>query len=644
MENSKRQESSRKTLSPKAYETVPGDEYEPFVSANITLPEITVTAVILGCLLSVIFGAANAYLGLKLGQTVGASVPCAVTSMAVLRGVLKRGNILENNMVQTIGSAGESVAAGVIFTIPALIVWGLDVNLLEVSVMALLGGVLGVLILIPLRKYLVSEEHGYLPFPDGLACAEVLVAGETGGQSATTLFIGAIISGIYTLCVNGFKLWKSSIGTFIKGFENAYIGIETTPALLGIGYIMGPKIAAFMFSGAMLGWLVLIPLIKYFGAGLIDVVYPATIPIAQMTVEDIWSNYIRYIGAGTVVFGGLWSFIKVIPVMFSSFKTGFQNLTNKKTTNIRTDEDMNTGVVFILTIIIFIIMAFLPPLKLGIGKSLLVLIFTTLFVPVAAKMVGMTSNNPVSGMTIATLLITSLLLKQLGVVGEEGMLAALSVGVIVCIAVGVTGDTSQDLKTGFLVGATPKNQQIGEIIGVIVSSAAIGFVIVLLDGAYGIGSPELPAPQATLMSLVVQGVFSESLPWILIFTGMAIGAIVEMMGLPVLPFAIGLYLPISLSSAPVIGGLIRWILEKRTSGEEFVIRRQTGTLVASGFVAGDSLMGVVLAIFAYFNINIGFGANVKILENPIFTIIPYILICLVLHYFSNIKKPKNLDA
>lgn len=633
----------KKSLSQKAYETIPGDEYEPFISADVKLPELTITAIILGCLLSVIFGAANAYLGLKLGQTVGASVPCAVTSMAVLRGILKRGNILENNMVQSIGSAGESVAAGVIFTIPALIVWGFDVSLFQVSIMALLGGTLGVLTLIPLRKYFVLEQHGYLPFPDGLACAEVLVAGETGGQSAITLFIGAIISGVYTLCVNGFKLWKSNIGTFIKGFNHAYIGIETTPALLGIGYIMGPKIATFMFSGAVLGWLVLIPLIKHFGAGVMDVIYPGTIPIAQMTVEDIWSNYIRYIGAGAVVFGGVWSFFKVIPIMINSFKVGFQKLRGNKQKNIRTDEDMNTGVVLILTLIIFIIMAFLPPLKLGIGKSLLVLIFTSLFVPVSAKMVGMTSNNPVSGMTIATLLATSLLLKQFGIVGEQGMIAALSVGVIVCIAVGITGDTSQDLKTGFLVGATPKKQQIGEILGVIVSSIAIGFVIILLDGAYKIGSTELPAPQATLMSLVVQGVFSESLPWTLIFTGMAIGVIVEMLGLPVLPFAIGLYLPFSLSAAPVAGGFIRWILEKRTSGEELAARRQTGTLVASGFVAGDSLMGVILAIFAYFNVNLGFGANIRALENPIFTIIPYVLMWLILHYFSNIRKPEGLN-
>ncbi|MFD3155442.1 OPT family oligopeptide transporter [Haloimpatiens sp. FM7330] len=624
---------------------IPGSDYKPYVSADITMPELTVTAVILGIILAVVFGAANAYLGLKLGQTVGASVPCAVTSMAILRGILKKGTILENNMVQTIGSAGESVAAGVIFTIPALIVWGMKVSVFEVGIMALVGGTLGILILIPLRRYFVSDQHGHLPFPDGTACAEVLVAGESGGKSAKMLFIGGGLSGLYTLCVNGFKLWEGSVGTLIKGFKGAFIGMEATPALLGVGYVMGPKIAAIMFGGAALGWLVIIPIIKYFGAGLTAAVYPATVPIAQLSVQEVWSFYLRYIGAGAVVFGGIWSFLKVIPVMFKSFKMGFEQLSkgNNGESTIRTDTDLNMGIVLIMIAVIFVFMAFVPPLKLGFVRALLVLIFSTLFVPVAAKMVGLTSNNPVSGMTIATLLVTSLILKGMGTSGEKGMLAALAVGVIVCIAVGITGDTSQDLKTGFLVGATPRKQQIGELIGVVASAMVIGLVINLLNTAYGIGSKDLPAPQATLMSLVVKGVFTGNLPWILLFIGMAIGAVVELLGIPVLPFAIGLYLPISLSTAPILGGFVRGILEKRKKGKELALRRESGILIASGFVAGDSLMGVLLAVVAYKGIDMGFGANIAFLHNPVVSLIPYMFLLAVLFYYSNIRRPEELD-
>lgn len=637
----------RKTLSQGAYENIPGSEYKPYVSASVTMPELTVQAVILGILLAVVFGAANAYLGLKLGQTVGASVPCAVTSMAILRGILKRGNILENNMVQTIGSAGESVAAGVIFTIPALIVWGMEVSVFKVGIMALCGGCLGVLILIPLRKYFVSDQHGELPFPDGTACAEVLVAGESGGKSAKLLFIGGGMSALYTLCGNGFKLLEESAGTMIKGFQGAYIGIATSPALLGIGYVMGPKIAAIMFAGAALGWLVLIPMIKYFGAGLTAAVYPSTVPIAQLSVSDIWSNYIRYIGAGAVVFGGVWSFIKVIPVMFKSFKMGFDQIKNGNMGDgsIRTDNDMNMAVVFMGIMAIFVFISFFPPIKLGLVRGLITLVFAVLFVPVSAKMVGLTSNNPISGMTIATLLVTSLILKGMGVSGEKGMLAALVVGVIVCIAVGITGDTSQDLKTGFLVGATPKKQQIGELIGVVASAAVIGFIVNMLNVTYGIGSTELPAPQATLMSLVVKGVFTGELPWILLFMGMAIGAMVELLGIPVLPFAIGLYLPISLSTAPILGGAVRGILEKRKSGEELALRRESGILMASGFVAGDSIMGVILAVFAYFEINMGFGENISFLHSsPFVTLVCYGLLLALLFYYSNIRKPDELNV
>ncbi|MCY6370232.1 OPT family oligopeptide transporter [Clostridium ganghwense] len=641
----------RKTLSQGAYEMIPGSEYEPYVSASTSMPELTFQSILLGIILAVVFGAANAYLGLKLGQTVGASVPCAVTSMAILRGILKRGTVLENNMVQTIGSAGESVAAGVIFTVPALMVWGMDISIFNISVMAFVGGVLGVLILIPLRRYFVSDEHGKLPFPDGTACAEVLVAGEAGGSSAKVLFVGGGLAGLYTLCLTGFELWKEEVGISVKGLTNGYIGIDAAPALLGVGYVMGPRIAAIMLAGAALGWLVITPIISYFGAALPHAVAPATELISTMGPDEIWKYYLKYIGTGAVIFGGLWSFLKVIPVMFNSFRLGFQQLFKGKDADgnlPRTDQDMNMGLVFMLIAALFIFMAFLPPLKLGIVRALIVLVFSFLFVPVAAKMVGLTSNNPISGMTIATLLVTSLILKGMGAKGEAGMVATLFVGIIVCIAVGITGDTSQDLKTGFLVGATPRKQQMGELIGVLASAISIGFVVYLLSSTYGIGSEKLPAPQAMLMASLVKGIFTGQLPWILIFIGMAIGAVVEMLGIPVLPFAIGLYLPISLSTAPILGGLIRGLLEKRKSGKELAIRRESGILFASGLVAGDSLMGVILAIYSYFHVNyasvpnINFGKDIAFTHNNWFTLIPYGILLVILYYYSNIRKPEEL--
>ncbi|MCD3350728.1 oligopeptide transporter, OPT family [Clostridium botulinum D/C] len=646
-------ESERRTLSQGAYEKIPGDQYEPYVSASVNMPEITIQSVFLGIILAVVFGAANAYLGLKLGQTVGASVPCAVTSMAILRGVLKRGTILENNMVQTIGSAGESVAAGVVFTVPALMVWGMDVNMFKIAVMAFLGGTLGVLILIPLRRYFVSDQHGELPFPDGTACAEVLVAGEAGGSSAKVLFVGGGLAGLYTLCSGGFKLWEEKVGIGVKGLKNGWIGIQAVPALLGVGYVMGPRIAATMLSGAALGWLVIIPIISYFGASLTVPIAPATDLISNMTAAKIWSNYIKYIGTGAVIFGGVWSFIKILPVMVNSFKIGFNQLTKSAHESdekvLRTDEDINMGIVFILILAIFSFIAFCPPLKLGIVRALLVLIFSFLFVPVAAKMTGLTSNNPISGMTIATLLVTSLVLKALGAKGEAGMAATLMVGIIVCIAVGITGDTSQDLKTGFLVGATPRKQQIGEIIGVLASAVFIGLTVKVLHAAYTIGSEALPAPQAVLMSSLIKGIFTGNLPWILIFIGMAIGAVVELLGIPVLPFAIGLYLPISLSTAPIIGGLIRGYLESKKEGHELALRRESGILFGSGLVAGDSLMGVILAIYSYFDVQykwhdpLAFGKDIEILHSGWFTLIPYAVLIAMLYYYSNVRKPDDLN-
>ncbi|MTI65317.1 MAG: oligopeptide transporter, OPT family [Firmicutes bacterium] len=640
--------SKRKGLDPGAYEKIPGTEYKPYIPASKILPELTLTSVVVGILLSIVFGTANAYLGLRLGQTVGASVPAAVASMAILRGVLKRGNVLENNMCQTIGSAGESLAAGVIFTVPALIVWGMEVSLIEVSAMALAGGLLGICFLLPLRRYLVVEEHGNLPFPDGTACAEVIVAGESGAENAKLLFLGGGISALYAFLMKGLKLWHEEPEWAIPGFDGAVVGIEVYPSLLGLGFIMGPKIAGIMLSGAMLGWLGLIPLIKLIGANASAPLYPASKVITEMNHWEIWTSYIRYIGAGAVVFGGIWGFIKIMPVMIKSFTIGFSQIVkgNKKGEEIRTDNDMNMGIVLGMLALIFVFIAFLPPLKLGLLRASLVVLFSFFFVPVAARMVGMTSNNPISGMTIATLLVTSLILKGVGYEGEVGMVAALSVGVIVCIAAGVTGDMSQDLKTGHLLGATPKKQQLGEIIGTIAAALAIGFVIKLLTTAYAIGSAELPAPQANLMSMVVKGVMTGSLPWNLIFIGMGIGAVAEVIGIPVLPFAVGLYLPIHLSTPAIFGGAIRGIVDKKFKGTEGEARRESGVLFSSGMVAGDALMGVALAVLAITKVGgkpvaeiLGnLGHNIANAGGSMLSLIMFLVMVGLLYYTAVIRK------
>ncbi|AZR72644.1 oligopeptide transporter, OPT family [Anoxybacter fermentans] len=604
----------KKGLHPTAYEAIPGEEYQPYVAAEKVLPEFTLTSIILGILMAIVFGAANAYLGLKVGMTVSASVPAAVISMGIIRGILKRNSILENNMVQTICSAGESLAAGVIFTIPALIIWGIQPSIFKMFLIALLGGLIGVLFMIPLRRHLIVGEHGKLPYPEGTACAEVLVAGEVGGTGAKTVFTGLFIGALYKLLADGFKLWPTEIEWSIPGLKGAAVGMDVLPALLGVGFIIGPRISALMLAGGIMGWLVFIPLIAALGEHLTVPFYPASQPISELGYWGIWNYYIRYIGAGAVALGGVVSLLKSIPTIWSSFKgavVGFTESTGGK--NLRTFDDMPIKWVIGLLIIVFLLIAFIPQLPVGPLGAFFVLVFGFFFVTVSSRIVGIvgSSSNPASGMTIATLLFTTILFKAFGWTGESGMIAALSVGALVCIAIAIAGDTSQDLKTGFLVGATPRKQQYGEIIGVLVSALVIGFTLILLHEAYTIGSKELAAPQATLMSLVVEGVMKGTLPWALVLTGVFTALIVELFGIGSLPFAVGLYLPIHLSTPIIIGGIIRGLLNKFSANDSiFKSKRETGILYASGLIAGDALLGVILAIFAYFNVNLGFGNNI----------------------------------
>lgn len=579
-------------------------EFKPYIPANKILPEITPVSLILGILLAVLFGGANAYLGLRVGMTVSASIPAAVISMGIIRGIMRRDSILENNIVQTIGSAGESLAAGAIFTMPALFLWAAEggianPSLAEISLIALCGGVLGVLFMVPLRSALIVQEHGTLPYPEGTACAEVLLAGEQGGAKAGTVFAGLGIAALYKFITDGLKLFPSEVDYSLKGYKGSGIGMDVLPALAGVGYICGPKVSSYLLAGGTVGWFMIMPLIALFGGDMI--LYPGTKAISEMGTWDLWGSYIKYIGAGAVAAGGIISLIKSLPLIIRTFRDAVKGFGKNVATD-RTSKDLPMIFVILGIGVVAIVMWLVPVIPVNLFGAIIIIVFGFFFATVSSRMVGLvgSSNNPVSGMAIATLLIASMLLKATGYIGMDGMVAAITIGSIICIIAAIAGDTSQDLKTGYIVGSTPMKQQIGELIGAIVSALAIGGVLYLLNAAWGFGSPELPAPQANLMKMVVEGVMGGNLPWTLVFVGVAIAIVVEILRIPVLPFAVGLYLPIHLSTPIMVGGLIRLYFEKKKMGSETQRSHvvENGVLYSSGLIAGEGLVGILLAVFA----------------------------------------------
>lgn len=589
------------------------------------MPEFTVVSIVLGAILAIVFGGANAYLGLRVGMTVSASIPAAVISMGVIRKILRRDSILENNMVQTIGSAGESVAAGAIFTLPALFMWAKDglcdvPSLVEIGLIALCGGVLGVLMMIPLRSALIVKEHGVLAYPEGQACAEVLIAGEEGGAKASTVFSGLGIAALYKFIADGLKIFPSEITYDIPAYKGSGVGIDVLPALAGVGYICGVKVSSYLFAGGVLGWFVIMPLMALFGGDLI--LFPADKTINELIaapggVSNLWGSFLRYIGAGAVACGGVLSLIKSLPLIIRTFKDAMSDYGKGRTAStLRTEQDLSMKVVLLGILIVAVVMWLVPAIPLNLFTALIVIVFGFFFATVSSRMVGLigSSNNPVSGMAIATLLISTLLLKATGNDGINGMIAAIVIGGVICVIAAIAGDTSQDLKTGFLVGSTPRKQQIGELIGVAVSAVAIGAILYLLSMAWGgYGSEDLPAPQAVLMKMIVEGVMGGNLPWNLVFVGVFIALVVEVLGIPVLPFAIGLYLPIYLSVPMMLGGLLRWYLEKRkyASQKDKDNTVQSGVLYSSGLIAGEGIVGILLAVLAV--IPMGLNAEGKTL-------------------------------
>ena len=631
------------------------NEFKPYIPADKIVPEFTVTSVLIGIILAVVFGAANAYIGLLVGMTISASIPAAVISMGIIRVILRRDSILENNLVQTIGSAGESLAAGAIFTLPALFLWAEEgkidyPSVITIFFIALFGGLLGVCFMVPLRQALIVEEHGTLPFPEGTACAEVLLAGEEGGSKAGSVFTGLGVAAFYKFIADGLKLFPSEIGYAFKSYAGSQIGIQVLPSLAGVGFICGPKISSYMLAGGTLSWFVLMPAIALFGGD--ATIFPGEVSINEMlTMEGggpslLWSNYIKYIGAGAVAAGGIISLIKTFPLIVRTFKQAMASMSKKHAQKnaLRTQQDLPMPILLVIILAIVLLIWIIPTFPVNPVGSLIIVIFGFFFASVSSRMVGLigSSNNPVSGMAIATLIIATLLLKVTGTTGTTGMVGAIAIGGVICIIAAIAGDTSQDLKTGFIVGATPKKQQIGEMIGVVVSAAAIGGVLYLLNEAWHYGTEELPAAQATMMKMLVEGIMNAELPWALIFIGVFIAIVAEILKVPVMPFAVGMYLPFSLSAGIMAGGAVRFIVEKiKGTDEEKKARADSGVLFTSGLIAGEGIIGIVLAVLAVLKVDsvINLSARFNFTTPQFVSLIVFILLLYFL-YTRCMKKEK----
>ncbi len=578
--------------------TLPTKPFSPFISETQSLPEITLRAIILGIILSLFFGIGNAFIGLKVGMTVSASIPASVMSMGILRVFFKKVSILENNLVQTIASAGEALASGAIFTIPTLYFLGQDISISRTFMLSIFGGALGVFFMQPLREHFIVKEHGKLLFPEGTACAEILKAGEQGAKKAILAVVGVLVGAGFRFLIGVLHLWQEVIQWTSTRYAKSIVSLDTTPALLGVGFIIGPRIASTMIAGGILGWWAIMPLIKIFGQGQMAIA-PATVAISHLTDSDLWSNYIRYIGAGGVTVGGILSLCRIFPGIIRIFKNSLKGRpsSNVVVDTLRTHKSLPVKFIVLGSLAVLLGLWLVPALNLNFFAVILIAILGFFFVAVTSMTVGLvgSSSNPASGIIIMTLLISLLSFMALGWKDASFMLMAAMVSCVVAIAICIAADTSQDLKTGFLLGATPRAQQIGMMIGTLATSCVMGITLILLNKAYHLGSPALSAPQATLLSLLAKGLTDGNLPFQLIFVGILIGFTVELLGIHALAFAIGLYLPLETTAAIFVGGLVSYVVHYKYQENEWT---QKGVLLASGLVAGDALMGIVVAIFA----------------------------------------------
>lgn len=615
--------------------------FKPFISSDSNVTEFTFRAILLGALLGLLFGVGNAYLALRVGTTVSASIPAAVLSMTLLRIFFTKVSILENNLVQTIASVGEALAGGIVFTVPALFLMGEHPSLSRIFLLSSLGGILGILFMIPMRRYIIVKEHGTLPFPEGTACAAILKSGETGRSKALMAFIGILIGALHKVCSSALNLWREAPTWIITPFQKTEFTMDCTPSLLGVGFIIGPRTSAIIFAGGALAWWVIIPLITMFGVHA-GVIFPATVPLAEMSAEDIWSKYVRYIGAGTIAVGGLIGFFRVAPLIAKTFHVGIKELfqgVGKKVVS-RTDRDISLRWLILGSIAIILTLWLFPGLPMNFLTILLITILGFFFVAVTSLMAGIvgSTSNPVSGMTITTLLITCLIFVGLGWTERAYLISALTMAVVVNVAIALAGATSQDLKTGYIVGATPRWQQIGEIIGILLPALSIGGTLYLLNEAYGIGSKQMPAPQGTMMALIAQGVIHGDIPYTLVGIGAVIGLFIATLKLPVLPFAIGLYLPFSFSTSMLIGGLTAALVKRLSKNPSST--DEMGIIASSGLIAGDACTGVVIALFTVLG---WVNASASPLLPDYVALLVYFLLALALGWFA-LRPPKFMAA
>ncbi len=638
-------------------------EFVPYVTKARGIPEFTPRSIATGIVFGILFGAANAYLGLLAGLTVSTSIPVAVMSVGFFKlteRLMGKSSILEANIAQTTGSASSSLASGVIFTIPALFLWGLNPSIWQIGGLAMLGGVLGILFMIPLRRFLIKEEHGKLPYPEGTACAKVLIASDSKTTSAANVFLGLAVGLVYKFFIGFLMLWKDKVYFFLPGINKAQLGIRTTPALLGVGYILGFRIASIMVAGGMISWVIIIPLLAAFGDQWSGTFLPhSDVLISSMTPSEIWNNYIRFIGAGAVAFGGIITIIRSIPTMVRSFQLGVDQMRARLSAKDEDDEDDDSKryerdlpLKFVLFgVLIVVALLILIPNLLGLATTTMVrivaapaiAIFAFFFVTVSSRIVGLVgvSSNPTSGMTIVTLLGVSAVFVLLGWTDMAGKITALTVGTVVCVAASIAGDTSQDLKTGFIVGATPYKQQVSELLGAVSSALAVAFAIIILAKSYTFGSTDLPAPQAVLMKTIIEGVLETGIPWGLVILGLVLGLLIELTGLPSLPFAVGLYLPVSTMTPIFLGGLLRHTIEKRYKGDMSTLesRREKGILFSSGLIGGEGLLGVGIALWAFYQGKPGgLGIDWPVPLGELVSIAIFILLGYILYMRTKSKK------
>ncbi|MCL2322566.1 MAG: oligopeptide transporter, OPT family [Oscillospiraceae bacterium] len=597
----------KRGLSHEAYGGVKGKDYIPFIGKKVNQPELTVWSILGGVIFAIFFAAANTYLGLKAGMTISAGIPSAILGTALLR-AFRRRNILENNMVSGVAAMGESLAGGVIFVLPALLLMNFKLPFGESILACLIGGLIGIVLIIPLRRNLIVDEHGgELKFPESMAAAEVLVNANEGGAGLVTVITGIIVGGVYKFLQNGLALFTESPGAELKPLPGSYLGVNSLASLLGVGYIVGLDAGIYMFGGGVLAYLIIAPLIKFFGASAAVAIAPATTLLSDMASSAIRGQYIKPIGAGAVAMGGFISIIRTFPTIVRSIKNTLKKKAGDSSEDAQ-NSDLPMSIIIGAAVFAFLLVWLLPQIQAGFLVSLAVIVFCFLFSVVSARMCGIigASNNPVSGMTIASLLFITTIFKATGVIGDAGIIAAIVATSIVCISIAVSGGVAQSLKTTFIIGGTPRKMEYTMYLGIAASSVVITGVILLLNTTYGLGGQAFSAPQAGVMATLITGIMNGNLPWLLIFVGAFIAIFCFILKLPILTIALGIYLPIDLSAAILVGGIIRWLVDRKFKNDENTKKSavEKGTLLASGLIAGEAVIGILIALLAFFNVDL----------------------------------------